>query len=69
MLIFELFKLSLVIFSCEVGLDFVGEVLIEVFGHLEFLFDYLKLIFERLIETFVFDILAFKVTVAVAACV
>ena len=41
--------LSLIRIPTQIQLDLVCEVLIQIFGHLELLLDYLQLIFERFV--------------------
>lgn len=51
----------------QVFLNLCGEVLIQIFGDFEFLLDYLELILEGLVQTFVLEVLCFETAGAFTA--
>ena len=51
----------------QVFLNLCGEVLIQIFGDFEFLLDYLELVLEGLVQTFVLEVLCFEAAGALTA--
>ena len=64
-ILLQLLVVPLVPLSTQILPDFVGEVFVEIFGHLELLFHNLKLVFQRFVEVFVFEAFGFEAAVAV----